>query len=192
VPGAAPCDAGALEILPGRHLAQRLNNSVGACLLLFRWNRQGHRSLLLVRCHFPYLFTRLAETLILPANAVLPAFDAAFTRAMISSPPKLPQESLLHLQVRFRRAELVDKMARVQSTVQAECGETRVLSAHVGGESLQRAGVVAPECKIVAESVVWLRRAGRARTSRITSRSRISCRRGRRPNSCRARCGRPC
>ena len=74
------------------------------------------------------------ETLTFPVGAALPASYAA-ARAW-SSLPKLAHESRFHMQVRLRRPKQFEKLARTQSPVYAESEESRVLSSHVGGETI--------------------------------------------------------
>jgi creatinine amidohydrolase/Fe(II)-dependent formamide hydrolase-like protein len=59
------------------------------------------------------------------------------------SSKKFPHESRLHLSLRHRRSNQVDKLATAKTPVHAQHEETPVLSAHVGGETLQR--VVDPQ-----------------------------------------------
>ena len=58
------------------------------------------------------------------------------------SSSELPYESRLKLQVRLYRPEQLDELVRAQAWVHADGKDTGVLSAYVGGETLQRASVV--------------------------------------------------
>jgi len=59
--------------------------------------------------------------------------------------PKVVHECRLNLKVRLRLTKQVDKLVRTQSSVHAQREVTRVLSANVGGETLQSASVELPQ-----------------------------------------------
>jgi len=59
--------------------------------------------------------------------------------------PNSYRKALLHLHVRLRLPEQIDKLARVQFTTHEESKETGVLPGNVRGETLQRASDVFPK-----------------------------------------------